>query len=287
MLRMPEKRTCARFPQWTVVCFCTLAAAACVTAQQTALEVAGTELTHAIVHAKQHSVAVLDFSGPGNKVTALGQQIADQLSAAIAKTGGKLQVEDRWQVADIRIQNSYAPEIVLDPGSLVVFGQDLNVESIVSGELSLANDNMLAIDLKSYRVHNGKGIIGVKVLMPMTPEMTSLMAKSAPAQFDTLVDPVDRTLQKAGYKPARCLSCPRARYTDEAMRQLVEGTVELIAVIGVDGRATNVAVLKALPGGLTAQSIDALKNWKLAPALAPDGKPMPCREIIEMRFQLR
>jgi hypothetical protein len=45
-------------------------------------------------------------------------------------------------------------------------------------------------------------------------------------------------------------------------------------------------VVKGLPDGLTTNSIEVLKTWRLRPAAAPNGKLVPCRERIEMSFEM-
>ncbi len=89
-----------------------------------------------------------------------------------------------------------------------------------------------------------------------------------------------------GYGTPACLYCPRADYSDEAMKVKVQGVVELIAVITPDGRVTDVHVAKGLGLGLDEKAIDAVRTWRLKPALGPDGKPASVRQIIEVTFQL-
>jgi periplasmic protein TonB len=89
-----------------------------------------------------------------------------------------------------------------------------------------------------------------------------------------------------GYGSPACLYCPRADYSDEAMKVKVQGVVELIAVITADGRVTDVHVAKGLGLGLDEKAIEAVRTWRLKPAMGPDGKPATVRQIIEVTFQL-
>ncbi len=89
-----------------------------------------------------------------------------------------------------------------------------------------------------------------------------------------------------GYGTPACLYCPRADYSDEAMKVKVQGVVELIAVITPDGRVTDVHVAKGLGLGLDEKAIEAVRTWRLKPAMGPDGKPAAVRQIIEVTFQL-
>ncbi|MGA9882299.1 MAG: energy transducer TonB [Candidatus Acidiferrales bacterium] len=89
-----------------------------------------------------------------------------------------------------------------------------------------------------------------------------------------------------GYGIPQCLYCPRADYSDEAMKVKIQGEVELLAVITADGRVTDVQVVKGLGYGLDENARKAALTWRLRPALGPDGKPAAVREVIEMTFQL-
>jgi protein TonB len=89
-----------------------------------------------------------------------------------------------------------------------------------------------------------------------------------------------------GFGMPQCLYCPRADYSDEAMKVKVQGVVELVAVITADGRVTDVHVAKGLGLGLDEKAIEAVRRWRLNPAMGPDKKPAAVRQIIEVTFQL-
>jgi TonB family protein len=264
-----------------------LAAVPGANAQQTAMDAAAGQLAGAISHSKQRTLAILDFSGPGDKVTALGEKLADDLSVAITKSAGNLQVEDRSRIEEKRKENSYAPEIVVDPPSALLFAQELGAKAFVIGSMSLGESNVLNVDLNAYRVDNGKGINGLRISFPLTEELAVLMGMNV-SNYELPAD-LSSKYPKAnapGYSPPRCIYCPRADYAAEALNKRLEGVVELVAIVGEDGRVTNIAVVKGLPGGLTAQAIEAVKKWRLNPATGPDGKPAAVRQIIEVSFRL-
>jgi periplasmic protein TonB len=89
-----------------------------------------------------------------------------------------------------------------------------------------------------------------------------------------------------GYGTPACLYCPRADYSDEAMKVKVQGVVELIATITPDGKVTDVHLSKGLGLGLDEKAIEAVRTWRLKPALGPDGRPAAVRQLIEVTFQL-
>jgi periplasmic protein TonB len=89
-----------------------------------------------------------------------------------------------------------------------------------------------------------------------------------------------------GYGYPACLYCPEAQYSDEAVKAKYQGTVELLAIITPDGRATDIHVVRGVGLGLDEKAIEAVRTWRFRAALGPDGKPAAVRQIIEVTFHL-
>lgn len=77
-------------------------------------------------------------------------------------------------------------------------------------------------------------------------------------------------------------------YTAAAMKARLEGTVELECLVGTDGVPREIRVVRSLDTvhGLDQNAIEALREWRFAPARV-DGKDVPARVSIEMTFTLR
>lgn len=256
-------------------------------AQQTAMDTAATQLADTIVHSKQKTVAILDFSGPGDKVTALGEKLADDLTIAMTKSEPKIHALDRSQVEKQRQEDHHSLDIVLDPKYALGFAQELGAKAFVMGAISPGSNNALNVTLSAYRADNGKEIKALRIGFPLSEEMTGLMEKFVTTVNSTIDLPNYPVSGAHGYSSPKCLYCPRADYTPEAEKERIEGVVELITVVGIDGRMTDIKVVRELPGGLTAKAIEAVKNWKLVPAVGPDGKPAAVRQTIMVEFRLR
>lgn len=89
-----------------------------------------------------------------------------------------------------------------------------------------------------------------------------------------------------GYGMPKCVYCPDAQFSDEAVKAKYQGVVMLSAIVGLDGRATDVHVVKSLGLGLDENAMAAVKTWRFTPALGPDGKPAAVRAEIEVTFRL-
>jgi TonB family protein len=265
-----------------------LAAAPAARAREPPMDAAAAQIANAITHAKQKSVIVLDFSGPDRKITPLGQKLADEFSAALAKSGPKLHVEDRSQIPGAIKANSYPVDFV-DWGEMAhAFAQDIQVESFVIGELSVEGDQLKVV-ISSYRSDTGESINSAQIAWPVSDDDRNMMAKNLAAVATVAPDDLQAKYPNSGtkgYSYPTCLYCSRANYTQEAAQKRIQGTVELSVIVGVEGQIQDVRVLKPLPFGLTTAAIEAVKTWRLRPATGPDGKPAAVRQIIEVSLQL-
>lgn len=92
---------------------------------------------------------------------------------------------------------------------------------------------------------------------------------------------------KNGYTTPRCIQCPDPAYSDEALQAKKQGEVVIDAMIGTDGRAHNIRMVKSLGYGLDEQAIHSARDiWRFLPANGPDGKPAAVRMLIEINFHL-
>lgn len=80
----------------------------------------------------------------------------------------------------------------------------------------------------------------------------------------------------------------RPTYSESAMRQKIEGAVELEAIVGVDGSVTQVRVTKSLDNtyGLDQAAIDAARQWKFKPGTL-EGTPVPVLITLILEFRLK
>lgn len=80
----------------------------------------------------------------------------------------------------------------------------------------------------------------------------------------------------------------KPQYTPEAMRAKIQGTVELEAIIGPDGKVTEVRVIRSLDKvfGLDEQARKAVFATPFIPC-KKTGQPVACLVVFELQFTLR
>ena len=84
-----------------------------------------------------------------------------------------------------------------------------------------------------------------------------------------------------------CVYCPDPKYSDEARRAKLEGSVVLRFVVKPDGSTTNVSVVKSLGMGLDEKAIEAVQTWRFKPAIGPDGTPVADFIGVSLNFHIR
>ncbi len=77
----------------------------------------------------------------------------------------------------------------------------------------------------------------------------------------------------------------KAKYTEEARQNKVQGTVVLNVIFTADGRITSIRVVRGLPDGLTEKAIEAAQKIRFQPAVK-GGQPVSVRGNLEFTFNL-
>jgi TonB family protein len=245
------------------------------------------QIAQATIHSKQKNVIVFNFSGPSEKTNQLGEYLAQNLSDALKKAAPSLDVLDRSKIIAACADRRVLPAVLSDPSTAIWVGAGMGAKAAVVGELSNQSDG-LKITVKLYRIRDLEPLFGLQATMRVTPEMSKLLNQSVkgPAFASSGSPPFVLAPGQRGYTYPKCLRCPEAKYSQEAVDQKFQGTVVLSAVIKEDGRAYDISVLKPLPYGLTKQGIEAVTQWTFRPASTPEGIPTAAQQTIEVTFHL-
>jgi protein TonB len=82
------------------------------------------------------------------------------------------------------------------------------------------------------------------------------------------------------------LNAPQPRYTEEARKAKIQGTVLARVLIGSDGLVKNVRITRGLSYGLDEQAIQAAYQLRFRPAMK-GGQPVSFWVPVNIDFNLR
>lgn len=88
-----------------------------------------------------------------------------------------------------------------------------------------------------------------------------------------------------GTLPPTLISKVEPQYTEEARTAKYDGSVMLAVVVGADGKAEDIRILKPLGMGLDEKAIEAVRQWVFRPG-TNQGVPVRVRAQIEVNFRL-
>ena len=83
-----------------------------------------------------------------------------------------------------------------------------------------------------------------------------------------------------------CVVCPYPVYTDEARQVKVQGIVTLRVLVGMDGKAAQIRVVRGVGYGLDERAIETVRGWKFKAAHDAAGRNVSAWVIIETVFRL-
>jgi len=240
------------------------------------------QMAKAIAHSKQKSVIVFDFWG-ANELSGMGQYLAQNFSAALAKSGLSFQVLDREKIPAACSRYGLSLSVLSDFSTAVWLGREMGAEAVVVGRLEKHTD-ALDMTITSYRTRDLKQLAAFRATFPISAETGVLLNKEINDRAVATGDVPSAGTN--GYTFPRCLHCPPASYSQEAADAKLSGIVVLQAIVGKDGKAHEISVTRGLPNGLTKQALEAVSHWTFRPASDAEGTPVAVRQVIEVSFHL-
>ncbi|MBI3399953.1 MAG: TonB family protein [Acidobacteria bacterium] len=90
----------------------------------------------------------------------------------------------------------------------------------------------------------------------------------------------------SGIDPPRLLREVKADYTEDARQRGLSGEVVMEIVVRRDGSVGDVKVLQGLAGGLNDRAVQAVRQWRFAPA-HKQGEPVDVMVEVSVEFRLR
>src|SRR5229473_2882699 len=85
--------------------------------------------------------------------------------------------------------------------------------------------------------------------------------------------------------PPTCKSCPQPDFPPEARKAKISSAVVMLDVmISAEGQPDDIRIVSDPGHGFADSAVKAVKKWKFKPAATKDGKKVPTRTKIEIRF---
>jgi TonB family protein len=88
-----------------------------------------------------------------------------------------------------------------------------------------------------------------------------------------------------GVSVPKLITSTQPEYTAEARAARIQGTAELLVVIGEDGVPHSARVQKALSYGLDEKAIECVARWRFNPGVYQD-EPVPVAATLIVNFRL-
>lgn len=120
---------------------------------------------------------------------------------------------------------------------------------------------------------------------PQAPPM-AIAAPLAPVSAPAPAPPAPPSTVSSDALGTRMISGSPPRYPVECRRKKEQGTVELLLVLGTDGRVETITVARTSGfARLDDAALSAVRRWRWAPTLR-DGAPVKVRGVVEIPFVL-
>ncbi len=223
-------------------------------------------------------VLVLGAKRPDDKFSQLGMIIGDAFSASLERQAAEFQVVSRGAI------KSFLDKIEATPGEMLTddwkdgICGSLDADSFVLVTLEKADGQRLRGSAYLFKSVSGpiKSLAGWKYELAADDVFRNENKVELPAV----------TPQKGSREP-QCDYCPRPDFVTKEAKEahVAEASVLLWVLVGTDGRATDVIVLKGAPYGMNAGAVDAVKLWKFKPARNSGGEPIARHTQVIMTYQ--
>ena len=129
-----------------------------------------------------------------------------------------------------------------------------------------------------------------RVESPVGPEpgATSATTPEAPSTPTRIAGrPRPYAIGTPGLVPPTVAEQKRPTYTAAAMRQKVQGRVQVEVTVAADGTVTDPRIVESLDTqyGLDESALEAARDWRFRPATL-DGKAVPAVVMLELQFSI-
>ena len=233
--------------------------------------------------------------------TELAYQLSQRFAELLKKNARGFEIlgDDGFHKA---ISNPDLPSGLFSSSSAMrCYASELDTTMVVEGTMRIAPDGAV-LDVTVWSAKARTVIFGESAIVPMSFKMMDLAARKAPP-----IDPPDISThekrvwvnpehppiadeQAIPHAPLKggtwvtCVRCVAPSFSDDAIREHMEGTVVVHAEVLADGSLARIALVRGLPCGLTDKAFEAIQKWTFSPARDSSGNPVAADTALEVTF---
>jgi TonB family protein len=119
---------------------------------------------------------------------------------------------------------------------------------------------------------------------PLDSEDDPLVFK-APDNGLSLIVRRGEKIRSSVFHDIHCTHCPDPKYSEAARKAKLLGTIQLVLTLTEEGLLQDIRVVKSLDPTLDAAAVEAVRTWKITPAIGFDRKPFAVRTHTEITFR--
>jgi Gram-negative bacterial TonB protein C-terminal len=239
----------------------------------------GDALARQIADAKIHTLAVAEFVTSEGANSPRGKYLAALLCESWLRHHPELVIVKPASFDHTLAAQKLSLQDLKTPEPLKQIGKALGVEAVVLGSLTdTANGFLLAVTVR--KVADGALVLTREQPLAHSQVLDSLAATEA----DTTASAPSAGVQGVGIPV--CTYQPTPVFPFEARKAKVSSaTAVLVAVITLEGRATNIRVIKDPGYGFAERAVERLTEWRCKLARDKDKKPVAVTIPIEIAFR--
>lgn len=251
-----------------------------------AVRVLTAKLVGPISKSKMKSIVVVGFSGPGKRVTDLGTMLRDEVSDSLAKEVPGVKVLSRAEIGAMLKQNRISEAMVFNASLGEWIATHIHADGYVSAHFEIPVSGASPAKIEIFKCGaQSCSEMGIPIVTEITLTTKEFLAGGQDFKL-TLPNTAVDAGQNGGTNP-RCSSCPDPRYPEEAHRQDIRGTVQMIITVETDGTTNDLFIVGPQGYGLDGAAIDAVLKWKFYPAVDALGNAVAAHFNANVSFKTK
>ncbi|HWZ99123.1 MAG TPA: energy transducer TonB [Candidatus Dormibacteraeota bacterium] len=244
---------------------------------------------------KSCTILVANFTGETGSTSAIGIQLADEVSAQLGVQTNGIQIASRRNFQQYLERERIASKLLEDDNAARWLAMDNGASAVLIGYLRVgltqASLHVQLLDTRDFgkRDIRGKTYVEEETFKDVSNfgALESAEPFGEPQPLNAPKDTFDYSKRSVGEQATtpHCTYRPDPSYSNAARTVKFQGTLILRVIISKDGDVPSLQVLRGLPFGLNKQALESVSKWRCEPATV-DGQPVSAMVPIEVSFRL-